>query len=141
MAQATQPCTVQHIHHIGIAVRDLNAALQFYQDVFGIQPAPVREAPEHGLRASLVPVGEAHLELLEPLREDSVVGRFIASRGEGIHHLCFRVENISEKLEILKAKGIQLIDQEPRQGLSGLIAFLHPSAARGVLIELSQAQS
>lgn len=141
MAKATQPCTVQHVDHIGIAVQDLNAALQLYQDIFGIQPAPVLEAPEHGVRASLIPVGEVHLELLEPMRKDSTLAKFIASRGEGLHHLGFRVENISEKLEILKAKGIPLVDQQPRQGLTGLIAFLRPSATRGVLIELCQAQS
>lgn len=138
MTEVAQPCTVQYIHHVGIAVRNLQTVLDFYQDVFGINPSPIQEAPEHGLRASLIQVGETYLELLEPLGQDSVIGKFIVSHGEGLHHLCFRVENINEKLDILKAKGVQLIDEQPRMGLTGNIAFVHPKAAHGVLIELSQ---
>lgn len=138
MSDDAMPCTVQNVHHIGIAVRDVRAALAFYQDTFGLPASAIEEAPEHGIRATFVDIGGVHLELIEPLQEDSVMGKFIAQRGEGLHHICLSVDNIVEKVDLLKSKGMRMVDQQPRKGLRGEIAFLHPRATHGVLIELVQ---
>ena len=140
MTTSSTLCTVQGIHHIGIAVTDLEAASRFYQDVFGIPQAPVLENATYAVKGTFLPVGEVNLELLQATSQESIIAKFIQSHGEGVHHVCFEVDNIHEKLEILKAKGVPLIDQEPRQGFLGLIAFIHPSASRNVLIELAQHQ-
>jgi len=136
----TQPdaCTVQYIDHVGIAVRDLEAALKLFQEVFQVSPGEIKELPEQGVRATLLPVGQTRLELLQPLSADSPIGRFLERRGEGLHHLAFHIDNIAEKLRILSARGLQLVDKEPRPGLSGIIAFVHPSSVHGILTELVQ---
>ena len=134
----TTACTVQYIDHVGIAVHDLEAALQFFQDVFQVPSAEIIELPDQGVRGTLVPVGQTRLELLQPLSSDSPVARFLERRGEGLHHLAFHVDNIAEKLEILSGKGLELIDREPRSGLSGIIAFVHPRSVHGILTELVQ---
>lgn len=131
-------CTVQYVDHIGLAVQDLDASMKFFQEVFQIPQGDVKELPDQGVRATLLPIGQTRIELLEPLSPDSAVGRFIERRGEGLHHLAFHVENISEKLESLNSHGLELIDKSPREGLSGLIAFIHPRSVHGVLTELVQ---
>ncbi len=131
-------CTVQYVDHIGLAVQDLDASMKFFQEVFQIPRGDVKELPDQGVRATLLPIGQTRIELLEPLSPDSAVGRFIERRGEGLHHLAFHVENISEKLESLSGHGLELIDKSPREGLSGLIAFIHPRSVHGVLTELVQ---
>ena len=139
MPETTPPCTVRHADHVGIAVRDLEAAMALFHDVFGVPRGEVAVLEDQGVKATLLPLGQTRLELLEPLSPESPVGRFIQRRGEGLHHVCFEVEEIAEKLKSLDALGISLIDQVPRTGLmGGDIGFLHPSAARGVLIELAQ---
>ncbi len=132
------PCTVQYIDHVGIAVRDLEAASRFFQEVFQIPPGEIVELPDQGVRATLLPVGQTRLELLQPLSGDSPVGRFLEGRGEGLHHLAFHVDGIAEKLVNLGAQGLELVDRDPRPGLSGIIAFLHPRSVHGVLTELVQ---
>ena len=132
----TSTCTVNYIDHIGLAVRDINAALKLFQQVFGAPPAEVVEIADQGVRGALVQVGQTRLELLEPLAEDTAVGRFIQRRGEGLHHLALNVSDIAGKLKILEARGLRLIDQAPREGLSGTIAFIHPESVLGVLTEL-----
>ena len=135
-----QTCTVNYIDHVGVAVKDINEALEFFQQVFGTPPAEVEELADNGVRATLIQVGQTRLELLEPLYEESAVGRFIQRRGEGLHHLALNVDDISGKLEVLKSLGVRLVDQEPREGLSGSIAFLHPSSVFNILTELVESQ-
>lgn len=138
VANVEQGCIFQNLDHVGIAVTDLEAALRFYRETFGVEPGPIIESQEQGLRASTISVGQSKLEILQPLRDDTPVGRFIKSRGEGLHHIGFRVDNIHDKLRLVKSKGVKMVDQEPRPGLYGTIGFLHPDATRGVLIELTQ---
>ena len=130
------------IDHIGIAVRSLEAALKVYCQGFGLRMDHVEEVAEQKTRVATLPVGETRLELLEAMEEDSPVGKFIARRGEGLHHICFRVENLEEELKKLKAAGVRLIDEMPRPGARDcLVAFIHPSSTGGVLVELSQSNS
>ena len=129
-------CTVNYIDHVGIAVNDIDAALKFFGDVFQTPPAAVEELADQGVRATLIQVGQTRLELLEPLSPESAVGRFIERRGEGLHHLALNVDDIQGKLAILAGRGIQLVDEKPREGLSGSIAFIHPRSVFGVLTEL-----
>ena len=131
-------CTVEYIDHVGVAVKDLELALKFFEEIFEIPTMEIKELPDQGVRAVLLPVGQTRLELLQPLSADSPVGRFLNSRGEGLHHLAFHVDNMAEKLEILGQKGIELVDREPRPGLSGIIAFVHPRSVHGILTELVQ---
>ena len=135
-----QICSVNYIDHVGLAVKDIQAALELFQDIFGISQPEIKNLPDQGVRATLVPVGQTRLELLEPLTTDSPVGRFIASRGEGMHHLAFNVSDLPSKLLALEAKGVKLVDKEPREGLSGRIAFIHPQSVLGVLTELVEAR-
>lgn len=131
-------CTVEYIDHIGVVVRDMNSALKFFEDVFDIPPAEIQYLTDQGVRAVLLPVGQTRLELLEPLSAESPVGRFLERRGEGLHHLALHVQGIEEKLQILADRGLELIDREPRNGLSGIIAFVHPRSVHGILAELVQ---
>jgi methylmalonyl-CoA/ethylmalonyl-CoA epimerase len=129
-------CTINHIDHVGVAVRDLQAALELFQRVFGAPPSDVAELSDQGVRATLIQVGQTRLELLEPLAENTPVGRFIARRGEGLHHLAFNVGDLPGKLRILEAQGLELVDRQPREGLSGRVAFIHPRSVLGILTEL-----
>jgi methylmalonyl-CoA/ethylmalonyl-CoA epimerase len=129
---------IQKVHHVGIAVGDLEAALRFYRDLLGLPVHKQAVVEEQGVRAALLTVGESEIELLEPTGPDTPVGRFLARRGQGLHHLCFQTDDVAGELAGLKAKGVELVDQQPRQGLAGLICFLHPRAHQGVLVELAQ---
>ena len=131
-------CTVQYIDHVGAAVKDLDAAVKLFRDIFQIQPGEIKELPDQGVRATLLLVGQTRLELLQPLSPESPVGRFLERRGEGLHHLAFHVDNVAEKLGNLSDRKIELIDREPREGLSGIIAFIHPRSVHGILTELVQ---
>ncbi len=127
------------IDHIGIAVKSVKEALRFYSRALGLHLSRIEVVEEQKVRAALLPVGESRIELLEARSDDSPIARFIAKRGEGIHHICFEVEDIRAALAELKRQGVKLVDEEPRVGAEGkLVAFIHPSAAGGVLIELSQ---
>jgi len=127
------------IAHIGIAVRSLDEALRVYTSAFGFAVEHVEEVASQKTRVAMLPIGESRLELLEAMEEDSPVARFIAKRGEGIHHICFQVEDIKQEISKLKAAGVRMIDETPRPGADGcLVAFVHPSSAYGVLVELSQ---
>jgi methylmalonyl-CoA/ethylmalonyl-CoA epimerase len=127
------------LDHIGIAVGDLAQALAFYRDALGLEVEPPEEVPSQRVRAHFVPVGEATLELLEPTAADSPIAKFIEKRGPGVHHVTLRVDDIREALGRLKARGVRLIDQTPREGAGGaLIAFVHPASTHGVLVELKQ---
>jgi len=125
------------LDHIAIAVRSLDDALSFYADVLGLPCTGRETVAEQGVHLAMLPIGDGRLELLEPLGEDSPVGRFLARRGEGLHHICFRVADLEGALARLRAQGVRLIDEEPRCGAEGRkIAFVHPTSAHGVLIEL-----
>jgi methylmalonyl-CoA epimerase len=128
------------LDHIGIAVKDLDAALAFYRDALGLEiEAPEEVASQH-VRAHFAPVGEARLELLEATAPESPIAKYVDKRGPGLHHITLRVSDIHAALEQLTARGVRLIDDTPRPGAEGsLIAFVHPSATHGVLIELKQA--
>jgi methylmalonyl-CoA/ethylmalonyl-CoA epimerase len=127
------------LDHIGIAVADLAQALAFYRDALGLDVEPPEDVPAQRVRAHFVPVGEATIELLEPTSADSPIAKFIEKRGPGVHHVTLRVDDIRGALVRLKARGVRLIDQEPREGAGGaLIAFVHPASTHGVLVELKQ---
>ena len=137
----TEVCTVNYIDHVGVAVNDIEAALAFFKKVFDVPDAKIELMEDQGVRATLIEVGETRLELLEPTGPESGVGRFIERRGEGLHHLAFNVTDISGKLKTLQTLGVDLIDQTPREGLSGTIAFIHPSSVFGILTELVESVS
>jgi methylmalonyl-CoA/ethylmalonyl-CoA epimerase len=125
------------IDHLGIAVRSISDSLAFYRDALGLVLAGTERVEDQGVEVALLPVGESRIELLEPFSEETPVGRFIAKRGEGLHHICYEVEDLSGRLDDLRARGVRVLDGYPRRGAEGkLVAFLHPSSAGGVLIEL-----
>ncbi len=125
------------LEHIGIATRGLDEALGFWRDALGLEVLDIEEVTEQGVRVAMLPVGETCVELLEPTRDDSPIAKFLEKRGAGIHHIAVRVDNIRRTLENLKQSGARLIDETPRVGAGNcLIAFIHPSSAGGVLIEL-----
>lgn len=129
------------VDHIGIAIKGLDEALAVWRDALGLDVEHTEEVAEQGVRVTMLPLGESHIELLEPLSENSPVGKFIEKRGPGIHHIAVRVPDIKAALAQLKAKGTRLIDETPRVGARGcLVAFVHPSSANGVLLELVQHQ-
>jgi methylmalonyl-CoA epimerase len=127
------------LDHVGIAVKDLSAALAFYRDALGLEVEPPEDVALQGVRAHVVPVGESSIELLEATATDSPIARFLDKRGPGLHHITLRVEDIAAALVHLKARGVKLIDDQPRPGAErALVAFVHPSSAHGVLVELKQ---
>ena len=128
------------LDHIGIAVQDLGQALAFYRDALGLHVEAPEEVQEQRVRAYFIPVGEPALELLEATASDSAIAKYIEKRGPGIHHITLRVDDIHAALEQLKARNVRLVDEQPRPGAEGkLVAFIHPSSAHGVLVELCQA--
>ena len=127
------------VDHIGIATRQLDDALALWQDALGLEVDSKEEVTEQGVRIAMLEIGETHIELLEPLSPESPVGKFLEKRGPGIHHIAVRVTDIRATLAQLKQKGTRLIDENPRVGAGGcLVAFVHPSSANGVLLELVQ---
>jgi len=129
---------LKKIHHVGVVVRDLDEGLKFWRDTLGLHFTKGETIEEQGVKAALLKVGDSEIELLEPLNPDNGVGKFLARRGGGLHHVCFETDDIDRELESARAKNIQLIDQKPRRGLAGMICFLHPKATRGVLVEYAQ---
>lgn len=133
--------TFRNIDHIGIACRSLEASVEFYRATFGLTLASTESSEEQGVREAMLPVGDSgsYIQLLEPLSADTPVGRFLDRRGEGIHHIGYAVENLSDTLASLGQAGVRLIDSRPRHGSMGAcIAFLHPASVGGVLTELVQ---
>ena len=137
----TPPCTAKHLNHVCIAVRDIQESLKLYQGLFDIAEAEVEDLPDQGVKATLIHVGGSQLEFIQPTDPNGGVARFIERHGEGLHHVCFEVDNLQEKLDALATQGVELIDKSPRKGLSGMIAFLHPRSTGGTLIELVDASS
>jgi methylmalonyl-CoA/ethylmalonyl-CoA epimerase len=130
------------IQHLGVAVASIDDALAFWRDALGLELKEIEVVEDQGVRVAMLPIGESRIELLEATGSETPVGKFIAKRGAGIHHLCVEVDDISAKLAELKARGVRLIDEQPRAGAGGaLVAFVHPSSTGGVLIELTQRET
>ena len=127
------------IHHVGIAVRSVDEAAARFGVLLGLAKGQRYVLPEFGVCALFVPVGDSNLELLEPLSHASTVAKFIEKKGEGIHHICFEVDDIEAALDDFRSQGARLIDEKPRPGAGGhLVAFVHPKDTHGVLVELKQ---
>ena len=124
------------IHHVGVAVDDLDAAIQLYTTIFGAELTHRASNEKDGLEAAFLRAGDAEVELLKPLREDTPVGKFVAKRGPGLHHIAVAVPDIEQAIANARARGLEMIDEEPRMGLHGTrIAFVHPKSVGGVLTE------
>ena len=130
---------ISHIEHLGIAVKNLEESIKYYENILGLSCYNVEEVADQKVRTAFFKVGQTKIELLESTAPDGPIGKFIEKKGEGIHHIAFAVEKIEEALKEADEKGVQLIDQSPRLGAEGLsIAFLHPKSTRGVLTELCE---
>jgi methylmalonyl-CoA epimerase len=127
------------INHLGIATRGIEEALKFWGDALGLENVHTEVVEDQKVRIAMLPLGESRIELLEPTSDDSPISKFLEKRGGGIHHIAVEVDDIEAALEKLKDKGMRLIDESPRIGAEGcLVAFVHPSSANGVLLELVQ---
>ena len=127
------------IDHVGVAVDDLDAAIALHEQTYGLALAHREVVEEQGVEAVLLDAGESHVELLRPLQPDTAVGRFLASRGPGLHHVAYRVDDIEAALDALRDRGLQLIDETPRAGIrDSRVAFVHPRSTGGVLTEIVQ---
>lgn len=131
-------CTVQYIDHVGVAVNEIEVSMEFFRNTFGIESSTITVMEEHGVKAALLLVGQTRIELLEPLGPETAVGRFLQRRGEGLHHLALNVNSVGQDLEVVKARGLRVIDRTPREGLTGMVAFIHPESTGGILMELVQ---
>ncbi|MCG6881559.1 MAG: methylmalonyl-CoA epimerase [Deltaproteobacteria bacterium] len=130
---------IKHIDHIGIAVKSIEQAGKFYTDVLGLNIQEIETVAEQKVNVAFIPITDSEVELLESVEPDGPVAKYIKSRGEGVQHIAFRVDDINQCLEELKAKGVRLIDQAPRDGAGGAkIAFIHPKETNGVLVEICE---
>jgi methylmalonyl-CoA/ethylmalonyl-CoA epimerase len=127
------------VHHVAVVVRDLETALGFYRDRLGLPVELVLPIETDGVTIAFLPVGESKVELVWPTDPSTGVARFLESRGEGFHHVCLEVADLAAELDRLAAEGIELIDQAPRRGAEGPVAFIHPRSGHGVLVELIEA--
>ena len=125
------------VNHIGIAVKDLDTVVRFYRDVLGLPVTHIDEVPEQGVRIACLPIGDTEIELVQPTDPTGGVAAFLEERGEGLHHICLQVDDIDAALADLATQGVRLIDETPKVGSQGpRMAFVHPKAAHGVLVEL-----
>jgi len=130
---------ISGMDHIGIAVSSINKAMDFYNQALGLELSGIENITDRDLKVGFINTDNIKIELIEPISEDSTIAKYIAKKGEGIHHICFKVENIIESLAKLKSGGFELIDKAPKDGAEGSkIAFIHPRSAGGVLIELKE---
>ncbi|MDR2086970.1 MAG: methylmalonyl-CoA epimerase [Dysgonamonadaceae bacterium] len=130
---------ISHIEHLGIAVKSIENSLPYYENVLGLKCYNIEEVADQKVKTAFFQVGQTKIELLEPTSEESTIAKFIEKRGEGIHHIAFAVPNVAAALAEVEAKGVQLIDKQPRKGAENLnIAFLHPKSTASVLTELCQ---
>lgn len=130
---------LKHIEHIGIAVANLDEAINFYEKTLGLKCYKIEEVEEQKVKTAFLMIGQTKIELLESTSPDGPIGKFIEKKGQGVHHIAYAVDNLTKSLAELEEKGIQLIDKQPRNGADEMeIAFLHPKATNGVLIELCQ---
>ena len=127
------------VHHVAVVVESIDRALSFYRDLLRLELESVVDIPSDRVRIAFLPVGEVKIELVEPTDDTTGVARFLASKGEGFHHVCFEVDNLAESLLRLEIDGVELIDTAPRKGAEGPVAFIHPRSCHGVLVELIEA--
>jgi methylmalonyl-CoA/ethylmalonyl-CoA epimerase len=128
------------IHHVAVLVRELEAALVVWQQALGLPLESIQSIPSDGVRIGMLPVGESKVELVQPTDPETGVARYLESHGEGVHHVCFEVPDLAAALDRLAADGVRLIDPAPRKGAEGPVAFVHPKAGNGVLVELIEAR-
>jgi methylmalonyl-CoA/ethylmalonyl-CoA epimerase len=128
------------VHHVALVVRSVEEAGRFWQDAVGLPLETVMDIPQDRVRIAFLTVGESKVELVEPTDDTTGVARFLASKGEGFHHVCFEVPNLAETLLRLEIDGLELIESAPRRGAEGPVAFIHPRSCHGVLVELIEAQ-
>ena len=129
---------IKKVHHVGVVVRDIEQALGFYRDTLGLPVHKIQTMDDQGVRAALLTLGDSEIELLQPVVADNGVARYLERRGEGLHHVCFEVDDVDGDLRALQKMQVELIDQEPRIGIAGRICFLHPRAMDGTLVELCE---
>jgi methylmalonyl-CoA/ethylmalonyl-CoA epimerase len=129
---------IKKVHHVGIVVREMEQAMRFYRDTLGLHLHRLETIEDQGVKAALLNLGDSEIELLEPVTPETGIARYLESRGEGLHHVCFEVDRVDRDLAALKEQQIELIDQTPRIGLAGRICFLHPRALDGTLVELCE---
>lgn len=130
---------ISHIEHLGIAVRSIEEALPYWENVLGLKCYNIEEVADQKVKTAFLKLGDTKIELLEPTSEDSTIAKFLENKGPGFHHIAYAVENIEEALAEAESKGIRLIDKEPRKGAEGLtIAFMHPKSTEGILTELCE---
>jgi len=130
---------IKRVDHIAIVVKNLDEALQLYNNVFGVKPSKIETLEKEGVKAAILHMGEeGEIELLEPINPQGGVAKFLETRGEGIHHICLEVDNIERELKALADRGVQMLDKQSRPGLAGMIGFIHPKATKGVLYELAE---
>ncbi len=130
---------IKKINHVAVLVEDIESALKFWQDTLGLIPSKISDVPKDLARIVFLPVGESDIELVQPTSTDSGLSRFLEKRGPGIHHLSLEVDDIQKMMDILKSKGVSLINDQPKLGDDGrLYAFIHPKSTQGVLVELYQ---
>lgn len=129
---------LKRIHHVGVVVPNLEQGLAFWRDQLGLKFKKSATIEDQGVRAALLDAGGSEIELLEPTNPETGVGKFLARRGGGLHHVCFESDGVDADLDAARKRGVQLIDQKPRKGLAGMICFLHPKATHGVLVEYAE---
>jgi methylmalonyl-CoA/ethylmalonyl-CoA epimerase len=129
---------LKKIHHVAVVVRDADQALGFYRDALGLPVTADRVIEDQGVRGVLLACGHSEIELIQPVREGTGVARFLETKGEGLHHVCFESDDVAKELADAKARGLRMIDETPRPGLAGMIGFLHPAASTGTLVEFAQ---
>jgi methylmalonyl-CoA epimerase len=127
------------VHHLAVVVQSIDAAVGLWRDMLGLELESIMDIPTDKVRIAFLGVGESKVELVEPTDDTTGVARFLASKGEGFHHICFEVDNLSEALIRLELDGLELIDTAPRRGAEGPVAFIHPRSCQGVLVELIEA--
>ena len=128
--------TIKKINHVAIAVKDIEAALDFWENKLGLKLDYIEEVPSEASRVAFIPIGDSLIELVQPTRDDTGMAAYLEKRGEGMHHLCVEVQNIDETFNRLKEQGVRLINTEPQVLPGRKMAFIHPKAANGVLVEL-----
>jgi methylmalonyl-CoA epimerase len=136
---AEQVRRLGRIHHIALVVRSIEESLAFFRDALGLPLETITDVPDDRVRIAFLGVGESKVELVQPTDDTTGVARFLESKGEGFHHVCFEVDNLAESLMRLEIDGLELIDTAPRRGAEGPVAFIHPRSGHGVLIELIEA--
>ena len=134
-------CTAKSINHVCIAVENIVESVNLYVDLFGVSLPKIETIPDQKVKAAMINIGNTSLEFIEPVDNESGVAKFIRNKGEGIHHICFEVENIEKSIKKLQNAEVELIDEQPRQGLEGMIAFIHPKSTGNVLVELIETSS